>query len=88
MSKASVEEIKLESNGLRGHIQEAFADAALSHVEENENILLKFHGTYQQDDRDVRAQRTKEKLDKAWELHGALQDARRTDQRRPVAPAR
>ncbi|HEX2751268.1 MAG TPA: NADPH-dependent assimilatory sulfite reductase hemoprotein subunit [Verrucomicrobiales bacterium] len=66
MSKASVEEIKLESRALRGHIQEAFADPALSHVEENENVLLKFHGTYQQDDRDLRAQRTKEKLDKAW----------------------
>ncbi|HWB06559.1 MAG TPA: NADPH-dependent assimilatory sulfite reductase hemoprotein subunit [Verrucomicrobiales bacterium] len=66
MSKASAEDIKLESRGLRGHIQEALADPALSHVEDTENVLLKFHGTYQQDDRDVRAQRTKEKLDKAW----------------------
>lgn len=66
MSKASVEEIKLESNGLRGHICEAVADPALSHVEEAENVLLKFHGTYQQDDRDQRVQRAKEKLDKAW----------------------
>src|SRR6186997_969821 len=66
MSKASVEEIKAESRGLRGQIGEALADPALSHVEEAENVLLKFHGTYQQDDRDLRAQRTKEKLDKAW----------------------
>ncbi len=66
MSKASVEEIKAESRGLRGHIAEAFADPALSHVEEAENVLLKFHGSYQQDDRDLRAQRSKEKLDKAW----------------------
>ena len=66
MSKATVEEIKAESRGLRGHIAEAFADPALSHVEEAENVLLKFHGTYQQDDRDLRAARSKEKLDKAW----------------------
>lgn len=66
MSKASVEEIKLESNGLRGQICEAVADPALSHVEESENVLLKFHGTYQQDDRDQRLARAKEKLDKAW----------------------
>lgn len=66
MSKASVEEIKQQSNGLRGHIAEAFADPSLSHVEEAENVLLKFHGTYQQDDRDERVRRAKEKLDKAW----------------------
>ncbi len=66
MSKASVEEIKEQSRGLRGHIPEAFADAGLSHVEEAENVLLKFHGSYQQDDRDLRVPRAKEKLDKAW----------------------
>ena len=66
MSKASVEEIKEQSRGLRGHIPEAFADAALSHVEEAENVLLKFHGTYQQDDRDQRVARAKDKLEKAW----------------------
>ena len=42
MSKASVEEIKLESQGLRGEIAENFADAALTHVDESENVLLKF----------------------------------------------
>ena len=66
MSKASVEEIKFESNGLRGDIAESFADPALSHVEEAENVLLKFHGSYQQDDRDQRAALTKEKKEKAW----------------------
>jgi sulfite reductase beta subunit-like hemoprotein len=66
MSKASVEEIKLESNGLRGQIAAQLHDPALSHVEDSENVLLKFHGTYQQDDRDQRAALTKEKKDKAW----------------------
>jgi sulfite reductase (ferredoxin) len=68
MSKASPEEIKAESHGLRGQIAEAVTDSGLSHVEDQENFLLKFHGTYQQDDRDVRAQRAKEKLDKAWQF--------------------
>ena len=66
MSKASVEEIKLESSGLRGVIAENFADAALTHVGDSENVLLKFHGSYQQDDRDKRAALTKEKKEKAW----------------------
>lgn len=66
MSKASVEDIKLASNGLRGQLAEQFADASLSHVPDDSNILLKFHGSYQQDDRDQRAERSKQKLDKAW----------------------
>jgi sulfite reductase beta subunit-like hemoprotein len=66
MSKASVEDIKLESNGLRGQLAEQFADTSLSHVPDDSNILLKFHGSYQQDNRDVRAERSKAKLDKDW----------------------
>lgn len=66
MSKASPEDIKLASNGLRGQIAEQFADTSLTHVPDDSNILLKHHGSYQQDDRDVRAERTKAKLDKAW----------------------
>lgn len=66
MSKASVEDIKLASNDLRGQIAEQFADTNLSHVPDDSNILLKFHGSYQQDDRDQRAERSKAKLDKAW----------------------
>ncbi len=66
MSKSSVEEIKLNSQGLRGQIADNLADPGLSHVEESENVLLKFHGSYQQDDRDQRAALNKEKKDKAW----------------------
>lgn len=66
MSKASVEDIKLESHGLRGQIAEQLADTSLSHIAEDANILLKHHGSYQQDDRDLRAQLSKEKKDKAW----------------------
>lgn len=66
MSKANVEDIKRESQGLRGHIPEVLADPSKSHFEDSENVLLKFHGTYQQDDRDLRPQLVKEKKEKAW----------------------
>ena len=66
MSKASVEDIKLASNGLRGQLAEQFADTALSHVPDDSNILLKFHGSYQQDDRDLRTKLSKEGKEKAW----------------------
>ena len=65
MAKKSVEEIKSESRGLRGEIVETINSGA-SHFEEAEYQLMKFHGSYQQDDRDVRSERRKQKLDKAW----------------------
>ena len=66
MSKGSVEDIKLASQGLRANIAGVLADTNVSHFEDAENVLLKFHGTYQQDDRDLRAQLAKEKKEKAW----------------------
>jgi sulfite reductase (ferredoxin) len=66
MSKASVEDIKIESLGLRGLLAEQFADTSLSHIPDDSNILLKHHGSYQQDNRDTRAERSKAKLDKDW----------------------
>lgn len=65
MAKQSVEEIKAASRGLRGKIVETLLSGA-SHFEEPEYQLLKFHGTYQQDDRDQRKERRQQKLDKAW----------------------
>jgi sulfite reductase (ferredoxin) len=65
MSSKNVEEIKAESRSLRGAIQEALA-ADSSHFSEDEFQLLKFHGTYQQDDRDQRAARNAQNQDKAW----------------------
>ena len=56
MSSKNVEELKAESRALRGTIQEGLA-ADTSHFSEDEYQLLKFHGTYQQDDRDQRAAR-------------------------------
>ncbi len=65
MASKSVEEIKTESHALRGTIQETLLGEG-THFSEDEYQLLKFHGTYQQDDRDQRTPRKKQNLDKAW----------------------
>ena len=49
----SVETLKLESNGLRGSIPIELAEPTPS-FSEDMTKLLKFHGIYQQHDRDVR----------------------------------
>lgn len=65
--KLSVNEgIKTRSNYLRGTIVEGLADFATGAMSEDDQQLLKFHGTYQQDDRDLRANRRKHRLDKAY----------------------
>src|ERR1700726_750527 len=65
MAAKNVEEIKSESDALRGTIQKTLLGDE-SHFSDDEYQLLKFHGTYQQDDRDQRVLRKKENLDKAW----------------------
>ncbi len=65
MSSKNVEEIKAESRSLRGTIQESLG-ADSNHFSEDEYQLLKFHGTYQQDDRDQRAARKAQNQDKDW----------------------
>jgi sulfite reductase (NADPH) hemoprotein beta-component len=60
------EGIKTRSNYLRGTIAEGLTDLSTGSLSEDDQQLLKFHGTYQQDDRDTRATRRKHKLDKAY----------------------
>jgi sulfite reductase (NADPH) hemoprotein beta-component len=57
---------KLSSNYLRGAILESLADPLTASVPERETLLLKFHGTYQQDDRDLRNERAAQKLEPAY----------------------
>ena len=64
MAESKTEQIKEESRYLRGTIAETLRSGA-SHFDKEEIQLLKFHGTYQQDDRDARVKR-KAGLDKAW----------------------
>ncbi len=63
---AANEYIKIRSNYLRGTIEEGLADLSTGSMCEDDQQLLKFHGTYQQDDRDIRAGRRKHKLEKAY----------------------
>jgi sulfite reductase (NADPH) hemoprotein beta-component len=63
---ASNEYVKIQSNYLRGTIEEGLADFSTGAMSEDDQQLLKFHGTYQQDDRDLRQSRRKHKLDKAY----------------------
>jgi len=63
---AANEGIKIRSNYLRGTIAEGLADLSTGSMCEDDQQLLKFHGTYQQDDRDLRQNRRKHKLEKAY----------------------
>lgn len=60
------EGIKTRSNYLRGTIAEGLADLSTGQLASDDLQLLKFHGTYQQDDRDIRAERRGKKLEKAY----------------------
>ena len=57
------EALKTRSRFLRGTIVESLADAATGAVAADDAKLLKFHGSYQQDDRDLRNERHKQKLE-------------------------
>jgi len=52
-----VEILKANSHGLRGTLVESLADPITGALREGDAQLLKFHGSYQQDDRDVREER-------------------------------
>jgi sulfite reductase (ferredoxin) len=64
---SSVEGIKEESRFLRGTIAEEIGEST-AHFNDSNLQLLKFHGTYQQDDRDLRTERKKAGLDKAYAM--------------------
>lgn len=57
----SAETIKIESGYLAGTIGDELASDAID-FEHDAEMLLKFHGIYQQDDRDVRRSRTQQQL--------------------------
>ena len=58
-----VERIKTGSNGLRGTLKESLADDFTGAIREDDQTLIKFHGMYQQDDRDRREERVGKKLE-------------------------
>lgn len=58
-----VERIKTASRGLRGTLSESLSDELTGAIREDDQTLIKFHGMYQQDDRDRRDERTAKKLE-------------------------
>jgi sulfite reductase (NADPH) hemoprotein beta-component len=66
------ETIKTKSRFLRGSLAEGLAEIATGAISEDDQQLIKFHGIYLQDDRDLRAERAKRKLDKAYAFMARL----------------
>jgi sulfite reductase (NADPH) hemoprotein beta-component len=60
------ERIKEASRQLRGTIARGLEDVSTGAIAEDDQQLVKFHGTYLQDDRDVRGERSKKRLEKAY----------------------
>jgi sulfite reductase (NADPH) hemoprotein beta-component len=60
------ERIKTESRGLRGTLAQGLADALTGSLSEDDQILIKHHGMYQQDDRDRREERAEKKLERLY----------------------
>ena len=66
MSAHSVEDIKAQSARLRGSLLQSLADPVTGALREDDQTLIKYHGSYQQDDRDVREDRRLAKLEPAY----------------------
>jgi sulfite reductase (NADPH) hemoprotein beta-component len=70
---ADNERLKRESNFLRGTIEQDLQDHMTGGFTADNFQLIRFHGMYQQDDRDIRAERAKQKLEP---LHNVMLRAR------------
>ncbi len=70
---ADNERLKAESKHLRGTITEDLKDDLTGGFTADNFQLIRFHGMYQQDDRDIRAERAKQKLEP---LHNVMLRAR------------
>jgi sulfite reductase (NADPH) hemoprotein beta-component len=65
---SDVEGIKERSNYLRGTLKEVMLDRISAGIPEDDNRLMKHHGSYLQDDRDLRNERAKQKLEPAYQF--------------------
>ena len=63
---SSTEKIKTASDGLRGTLTESLGDELTGAIREDDQALIKFHGMYQQDDRDRRDERAEKKLERLF----------------------
>ncbi len=63
---SDVERIKAASRHLRGTLVESLADPVTGALADDDTQLSKFHGIYQQDDRDQRSERKRQRLEPAY----------------------
>ena len=61
-----IERIKKESHSLRGTIADGLKDEITGAISEDDQAVIKFHGMYQQDDRDLREERAVQKLERLY----------------------
>ena len=69
---SDVERIKAASRGLRGSLAESLNLRHTGAVHAVDTQVIKFHGIYQQDDRDVRAERQRRKLEPQYQFMARL----------------
>jgi sulfite reductase (NADPH) hemoprotein beta-component len=65
---SDVEQLKETSRYLRGTLEQSLEDRITASIPDLDNRLMKFHGSYMQDDRDLRAEREKSKLEPAYQF--------------------
>ncbi|MEA2143512.1 MAG: sulfite reductase hemoprotein beta-component [Solirubrobacteraceae bacterium] len=66
------ETLKADSDQLRGTIEESLVDEVTAAVTADDAKLMKFFGIYQQDDRDIRDERRRQKLEPAFSFMARL----------------
>ncbi|WP_432648885.1 hypothetical protein [Methylomarinum roseum] len=66
--RVEVERIKDASNYLRGSLVESLNNPLTGALTDSDTQLSKFHGIYQQDDRDLRDERRKQKLEPHYQF--------------------
>ena len=68
MSDLNVEKIKSESRALRGTLHDSLADPTTGAIAPGDTVVSKFHGIYQQDDRDARTERRDARLEPLYQF--------------------
>jgi len=62
------EQLKFDSNFLRGTLEKSLADAITGAISDDDTQLTKFFGIYQQDDREVREERRRSRLEPLYQF--------------------
>src|SRR5215217_3388891 len=63
---SGIEKIKTSSDGLRGTLKQSLQEPVTGAFLDDDQALVKFHGMYQQDDRDRREERAEKKLERLY----------------------